>query len=120
MEINQLIVISDYDIIIQGGYKMVIQKCGNCGRQFKYKDLFKSFWPKNSIDCKNCGTSHEVTILSSFFISALIIIPSFSISNLIPNILLRLLIISTWIMILMALHPFIVRYKLKDRDNKKF
>jgi CXXC-20-CXXC protein len=99
---------------------MSIQKCTNCGTSFKYKDLLKSLWPDTGyIKCKNCGASHQITRLSSFIFSALIILSGFLISSLTLNILLRLSVLAVWVVILGALSPYIIRYKLKENDDTK-
>ena len=102
-----------------GDDKVGIQECKNCGTKFKYKDFFKLLWPKTSVDCKNCGATHEITRLSSFFITALMLIPAFSMINLLPSILLRLLVFFLWVVVLAVLSPFIARFKLKDNSENK-
>lgn len=102
---------------------MGIPKCKNCGTKFKYKALLKPLWGvANPVHCNNCGASHQVTWISRFAIPALILLPSFfknGIRSFAPNILLTILAFIVYLVIIKALSPYMVRYKLVDSNMNK-
>ena len=101
---------------------MCIQKCENCGTKFEYKALLKSLWSDKTADCINCGASHETRWSSRFAIPAIIMLPLFikySISDWATlNRPLIYLVYLVYFIIFVALSPYIIKYKLKDSNNK--
>ena len=102
---------------------MGIQKCKNCGTKFKYKDLLKQKGGvANPVHCNNCGASHDVTWISRFALPALIMLPVFfknGIRSFAPNILFAYLAYLVYVVIIKALSPYILRYRLKDSNMNK-
>lgn len=98
---------------------MEIQKCENCGTKFNYIDLQKSFWiGKGHVECRNCGTLHsQIGITRAMFLILAIIFPlgfkNGIIRLLSPNISLILFILFLYEVLLIALIPHIIRYRLK-------
>lgn len=102
---------------------MCIQKCENCGTKFEYKALLKSLWSDKTADCRKCGAPHDTRLSSRFAIPAIIMLPLFikySISDLITlNRTLIYLMYLVYFVIFVALSPYIIKYKLKDNNEKK-
>lgn len=97
---------------------MVIQKCKNCAIDFKYKSLLKSFWfGKGYVECRNCGSLHsQIGITRVMFYVLIGILPIIFresiVSFLSPNIILILLLYFIYAVLIIALIPYIIRYKL--------
>lgn len=97
---------------------MGIQKCKNCGTEFKYMSLLRSFWfGKGYVECRNCGTLHSqigVTRVAVYIlIGVLPMIFKESIVRLLsPNIILILLLYFVYAVLIIVLIPYIIRYKL--------
>lgn len=106
---------------------MVIDKCKNCGSQFKYRDLLKGFFSlRNDLYCRNCGASHEMKLISRIIPILLILLPSFIsiwsentrnfIRNAFPNFLSLVLMVLIYSAIIVGLSLLISRYRLKDNN----
>ena len=102
---------------------MGIQKCKNCGTKLKYKDLFKAVFSDNVLHCINCRAFHKIALGSRAILMLLIILPSFI--TLFPEstkehirstltLQTGLLVALVYISIIIALSPYIFKYKLKD------
>ena len=106
-------------LIVCGGQKVKIQKCERCGTKFNYMDLQKSFWfGKGYVECENCQTTHsQIGITRIIFLILLIIFPigfkSSIIRLLSPNISLILFLYFLYEVLIIALIPYIIRYKSK-------
>lgn len=101
---------------------MIIQKCKRCGTELKYKTIWKSMWSfDTSVNCSNCGSPHEATWVSRFASSALIILPVYIKNSIrtLENRPLVYIVILVYFVIIIALWPFIIRYKLKDGIENK-
>lgn len=98
---------------------MIIQKCKNCGTEFKYKTLLRVLLGK-SLECRNCGAFHEMMLSSRIILSVLLIWPAFIKSfllNVFSNLILVFLAYIVYAIIILALSPYIFRYKLKDSNE---
>lgn len=97
---------------------MVIQKCENCGTDFKYKSLLKLFWfGKDYLECRSCGSLHsQIGITRVMFYVLIGIFPMIFKENIVnllsPNILLILFLYFIYAVLMIVLIPYIIRYKL--------
>lgn len=100
---------------------MGIQKCKNCGTRFQYKHLLKDPGGWNDpIHCNKCGASHYLIRTSNFIVALLVLLPMFlkdGIESLGPNFPLALLVYLVYAGIIKILSPYILKYKLKDKDE---
>lgn len=99
---------------------MKVQKCINCGTQFRYKSIQKSIWAGyKPIICFNCGAIHEFRFVYRILVSALIVLPIFFtqwIRSLAPNNLVHAVIYFGYLFVAIGLMPFVIRYRLKDNN----
>lgn len=106
---------------------MVIDKCKNCGSQFKYRDLLKEFFSlRNDLYCRNCGANHEMKLISRIIPIFLILLPSFisiwsedvrsSIRSIFPNLMSLIIGVLIYSAIIVGLSLLISRYRLKDNN----
>ena len=99
---------------------MGIQKCRHCGTKFKYKALLKVLLGK-SLECRNCGVHHEMILSSRIVLSVLLIWPA-SIKSFLLSVFSNLtavfLVYLVYAIIIMAVSPYLLRYKLKDNLDK--
>ncbi|GAA0180859.1 hypothetical protein SH2C18_34790 [Clostridium sediminicola] len=101
---------------------MHIQKCKNCGNQFKWKDIVKSIWRGyKPIKCDNCKTIHymksssrSIIALMCFMISVFVIKYFFYKEPLFIYIFL----ISICYSLLVCLAPFFTKYDIEDKKIK--
>ncbi|MDY0237091.1 MAG: hypothetical protein RBR71_13780 [Gudongella sp.] len=99
---------------------MGIQKCENCEMKFKYKALLKVL-VGSSLECRNCRAPHETILSSKVVLSILLIWPAFIksvILSIFPNLTMVFLVYLVYVVILAALSPYFLKYKLKDNLDK--
>lgn len=99
---------------------MRVQKCENCGTQFRYKSVQKSIWSGyKPVICFKCGAIHEFRFIYRLVVSTVIVLPIFFtgwISSFAPNHLVATLIYVGYLFVAIGLLPYVIRYRLKD-DN---
>lgn len=99
---------------------MKVQKCINCGTQFRYKSIQKSIWSGyKSIICFNCGAIHDFRFIYRLLVSVLIALPIFFtrwISSVAPNILWASLMYFGYLFVAIGVLPFVIRYRLKSNN----
>ena len=100
-----------------------MQKCGKCDTAFTWGLLYTSFWLSfKPVDCKNCGTTHEVTTAGRFKFIALTVIPFLIANNLVAetrNVYFLLGIAVVIVFLISFLTPFIVNYKVDKHKELK-
>lgn len=101
---------------------MLFQKCIKCGVKFKYRDISKQLWRELSdVKCNNCGAAYKMIWMNRLFLQFLIILPMFfknGIRSMGPNLPISVLIYLVYLAIIIALSPFILRFKLNEINNK--
>ena len=99
---------------------MKVQKCINCGTQFRYKSVQKSIWAGyKPIICFNCGAIHEFRFVYRLVVSVLIVLPIFFnqwISDIAPNLLVHTAMYFGYLFAAIGAMPYLIRYRLKN-DN---
>lgn len=99
---------------------MLIQKCKNCSRQFKWYSVFKSIMVGyRPVECEYCKTQHYIYFMSRMLFAISIPLPllfqkycysyfgSYSI-----------FIYLIWIVFTICIFPFLARYYIKNKDVK--
>ncbi|WP_422484933.1 TIGR04104 family putative zinc finger protein [Gudongella sp. DL1XJH-153] len=96
---------------------MKVQKCINCGTQFRYKSIQKSIWSGyKDIICFNCGAIHEFRTIFRISVSVLIILPVFFtrfVNSVTPTILWASLMYFGYLFVVIGVIPYVIRYRLK-------
>lgn len=97
---------------------MPIQKCKSCQRRFEKSQIFTSMFSGftyKPITCKECETVYVPTVGSRFVFGLIQAFPIF-----IMNWLLKLMggyflfLYIAWMIIIIALAPYILRYEIKE------
>lgn len=57
-----------------------MQKCVKCNNEFKYKEILKHQWD-NSLKCSKCCTEHRSSTITNIICSALVLVPTFVLTN---------------------------------------
>ncbi|MGM0396760.1 MAG: TIGR04104 family putative zinc finger protein [Bacillota bacterium] len=102
---------------------MHVQKCENCGAQFRYKSIQRSIWSGyKDIICFNCGAIHEFRTIFRIIVSVLIVLPVFFtgfVNSVAPTILSASAIYFGYLFVVIGLIPYGIRYRLKENNLKK-
>lgn len=99
---------------------MIIQKCQNCGTEFKYKTKTKGLW-NSSIECNNCGACHRVTSSSRTIFAILLVGPVLLLNvfdfTIFSTPMSKTAVYLIYAAIIIALSPYIYRYRLNSGNK---
>lgn len=104
---------------------MKIQRCKECASKFSYTDVLDSLcWGYKPLYCRNCGEEHKLKICYILMLVILLSLPLLLIKQihnlaliLSLKILLAVLSYIVYMVIIVALYPFIIRYKTKENRD---
>jgi len=94
-----------------------MQKCLQCSKEFKYTQVIKTVtgllkW--NFVTCNDCGKQHIISFTSRSVISVLLVAFPMLVSQYIfkePALLKVLLLFVIWIITILLVSPFFIKYK---------
>ena len=94
--------------------KIKLQRCENCGTEYRYKTLSKTFWSGKPLICGNCGTEHILRNIYYTGISILCALPIFFswMIRFSSNRLVGITIIFVYIITVVLLVPYLVKYDM--------
>lgn len=98
---------------------MKLSKCKECNQQFDWGKVYKSLWfikpQRRIIQCKKCGTKHDLSPLSryiSFFLCIPILILGIISKNLfLDNIFVGVILMLMFSLLLSLLLPYLVNHE---------
>ncbi len=104
---------------------MGIQICKKCGIKFKYLDVLDSVgWGYKPFNCRNCGAEYNLKMLYILALSLILTLPIIfidQISNTILKISLNIVFVvlfyMIYILVIVGLYPFVIRYRFKRDRN---
>ena len=104
---------------------MKIQKCKKCGKKFEYIDVIESIgWGYKPLTCRCCGAKYNLKMWYIFTIAVLLSLPMFFTKQIL--IFISILSLKTafsvlfyiiYILLIVGVYPFIIRYTLADEKS---
>ncbi|WP_438347996.1 TIGR04104 family putative zinc finger protein [Paenibacillus sp. FA6] len=94
-----------------------MKKCLNCKKEFKYTQVLRSVLPRfkwQLVSCNDCGKGHKITFSSRSVVSILITaFPILLVQYVFqePSFFRDLLWFSAWVITILAISPYIIKYK---------
>ena len=100
-------------------FRLLIQRCKTCSKQFKWKSIIRSIWlGYKPIECDNCKSKYHIRFISKLLISLSIALPILFqnyLSSLFKSY--SILIYLLWVLLVILISPFLSRYNKESSQN---